>query len=109
MNQNLPMKYVPRVGEQQGPYLRITCSVRADHSWIIPAFPGGQQYHCPVCFGITYVEMNDELKFWTWGEATYATEKVDRLRLVQMARMQIPMLPFPNQPGSLEDLLNSLG
>jgi hypothetical protein len=110
MNQQyLPVKYAPQVGGQQGPYLRITCTTSSDHTWVIPMIPGRQTYRCPVCFGKTFVEINEELKFWTWGEETYATEKVDRLRLVQMQRMQMPMLPFPNQPGNLEDLLNSLG
>lgn len=103
---NLPVKYMPQA-QQQGPYLKVTCAVRSDFSWVIPLLPGKQNYNCPVCFGCTHLEINEELKFWTWGEATYGTEKVDKLRYAMMQR-QIPMMPFPSQNNGLEDLLNSL-
>lgn len=103
---NLPIKYAPQA-QQQGPYLKITCCVSTDHSWMIPLLPGKQRYRCPVCFGITHLEINEELKYWTWGERTDATDKVDRLRFAMMQR-QIPMVPFPSGSGSLDDIINSL-
>jgi len=107
--QNLPVKYAQQGQQQRGPYLEVTCAYRTDHVWRIPFLPGKQKYSCPVCFGNTQVEVMDDGRIFVWGEETHGTAEIDRLRMVAMRFNAIPMMPMPNQPGSLEDLLNQLG
>ena len=107
---NLPARYAQQgAGQQQrGPYLQITCACRTDHAWLVPFLPGRQSYNCPVCFGITRIEICSDGKMFTWGEETRMTEEVDRLRLQGLQFAHMPDMPLPGLPGSLEDFINQL-
>lgn len=113
----IPMKYNNQLGATPGVLtINVPCVVSGDYIMPLPlpipfAEEVEERFRCPVCFGITiitlYTDYNGKRRFRLDGKKTNKTFHVDEMRMMQMYS-QMQMLTNPNEPQSMDDLINEL-